>query len=168
MLIGILLKAINAKRVLELGTLYGYSSKFICESIPKDGDFITIEKSVEAHQNAIANLSQYSNVECVNADAITFLENYKSTKPFDAIFIDADKTNYSKYLDLCTPLIRKGGLLIADNTLMYGEVASNTPKNFRPKTIEAIREFNEKLVESESFESIIIPTTSGLTLAIKK
>lgn len=163
-----ILKISQASRVLEIGTLYGYSTKFICEAVGSKGSVVTIEKSEKDYKTASLNLRNYNNVNCVNADATVFLKECRTDSMFDAIFIDADKTNYCNYLDLCTPLLKKGGLLIADNTLMYGEVALEEPVKFRKKTIDAIRSFNEKLVESDLYESIIIPTTSGLTLAIKK
>lgn len=168
MILKILLKSINAKNVLEIGTLLGYSTQWLADAVGDDGMVITIEKSSEAFSKARKQLDAYTNIKCVNADAVEYLKSTKFSQEFDAIFIDADKTNYSNYFDLCLPLLKQGGLIIADNTLMYGEIAGKKSGKFREKTLNAIRDFNQKISQSELVDSIIIPTDSGLTIAIKK
>lgn len=166
MIVATLLKSIQAKTVLEIGTLNGYSTLWIANAIGENGRVTTIEKSEHAYQKACTFLQEQKNIECINADAVNFLQTHKFIEKFDAVFIDADKTNYSVYLDLCLPLLRKGGLIIADNTLMFGEIIE--PKTFREKTIQAIQQFNEKISQNQLVDSIILPTNSGLTIGIKK
>jgi len=168
MIIGTLLKSITAKNVLEIGTLHGYSTAWISKYLGSDAKITTIEKSSEAFGKAKQYLDNFSNIKCINDDAVTFLSSHTPANLYDAIFIDADKTDYSNYLELSIPLLRQGGLLIADNTLMYGEVINESSEKFRKKTLDAIREFNRLLASSDAFDSIIIPTESGLTIAIKK
>jgi caffeoyl-CoA O-methyltransferase len=168
MLLSTLLKTINAKHILEIGTLLGYSTKWLANVVGYDGKVITIEKSTDAFNRAQQALNDYNNVECVNADAVTYLKNTKFSKELDAVFIDADKTNYQNYFDLCLPLVRQGGLIIIDNTLMFGEILKESSEQFREKTLNAVREFNQIVSQSDLVDSIIIPTNSGLTIAIKK
>ncbi len=163
-----LLKSVGAKNVLEIGTLLGYSTVWLAKAVGKDGQVITIEKSEQTFLKASNFLGNYRNIKCINSDAISFLQNNVFTDKFDAVFIDADKTNYANYFDLCLPLLRQGGLIIVDNTLMYGEIAGKLSGQFRKKTLDAIRDFNQKLSQSDLVDSIIIPTESGLTIAIKK
>ncbi len=163
-----LLKAVKAKNVLEIGTLLGYSTLWLANEVGEDGQVTTIEKSEKTFLKASRFLEGHKNIKCIHADAVEYLKTVTITNKFDAVFIDADKTNYSNYFDLCLPLLRQGGLIIVDNTLMYGEVAGNMPGKFREKTLGAVRDFNQKISQSDLVDSIIIPTESGLTIAIKK
>ena len=81
------------------------------------------------------------------------------------IFVDADKANYPNYLDLSSKLLTKGGLLLVDNTLWNGKVAD--PNITDDKQTNSIREFNDKLSQSEDFESLIVTIQDGLSLSIK-
>ena len=168
MILQILLKSIGAKNVLEIGTLLGYSTIWLAKAVGEDGRVITIEKSEKTFLKASQFLEGYTNIKCVNADAINYLQNNELPEKFDVVFIDANKTNYSEYFDLCLPLVRSGGLIIADNTLMYGEILQNNSERFREKTLNAIKEFNQKVSQSSLVDSILLPTNSGLTIALKK
>ncbi len=168
MLIKTLLKATAAKSILEIGTLLGYSTLWLASAVADDGNVLTIEKSPDTFAKASKFLEHKKNIKCVNADAVEYLKSTKFSQEFDAVFIDADKTNYSNYFDLCLPILKQGGLIIVDNTLMYGEIAGEKSGKFREKTLNAVRDFNQKISQSELVDSIIIPTDSGLTIAIKK
>ena len=85
---------------------------------------------------------------------------------FDLIFIDADKRRYSRDFDLCLPLLRKGGFIIADNTLWDGHVV-DPAKEKDPQT-RGIREFNDMIRSRTDIESVILPLRDGLTLIRKK
>ena len=91
--------------------------------------------------------------------------------PFDMVFIDADKLNYAKYLDWAEANVRQCGLIVGDNTLLFGHVWSETPptSNDAPsKTAwEAMREFNARLADPNKYHSVLIPTLEGMTIAVK-
>ena len=87
---------------------------------------------------------------------------------FDAIFIDADKTGYPKYLDFAEQRLRKGGLVIADNTFIWGTIFEDEPPLKNPQIWHAMKEFNERLADQSKFSSVIIPTKEGLSVAIKE
>ena len=91
--------------------------------------------------------------------------------PFDMVFIDADKDSYSLYLDWAEENLRKGGLLAADNTFLFGSVYgdfNDSAGRHSQKTLEGMKSFNKRLSRSEFWEGALVPTAEGLTVAIRK
>jgi caffeoyl-CoA O-methyltransferase len=158
-LLSFFLKSIKANKVLELGTLVGCSAAWIAESISGEKPLvITVEKSIKNYEIAKKNLSADKRIKLVHADALEFLESCNET--FDVIFIDAKKIEYKFYLKAAKGLLREGGLLIADNTFMVDYEAI-------PEISQAVHEFNVLIESDKDLISVIIPTASGLTIAIK-
>jgi len=119
-LLGILARAVGARRILEIGTLGGYSAIHLGRALPADGHLITLEidprHAAVARENlAAADLSD--RVEVRLGPALDVLPGFVDEAPFDLAFIDADKGAYPAYLDWCLLLVRPGGLIIADNAL---------------------------------------------------
>ena len=169
-LISMLLQMINATKVIEIGTLGGYSATWIADALPQDGILYALEKSPENLQLAQANLNHdnYSKkIKFIEGNAIESLEGFLDNASFDAVFIDADKVSYPLYLKHAKRLLRKGGLLIADNTFLFGLVVSSEPPEHNPHLWEAMREFNKSLASDNDFNSLMIPTNEGLTIAIR-
>jgi len=165
-LIYTLLKLKKAKTVIEIGTLVGYSTLWIAKALPEGGKVISIEKSAEHYNLAKANLehsSQKHKISLVNADATEFLSTCSTT--VDAIFIDADKTSYPKYLNYSNKLLNQDGLVIADNVFLWDSVFDKSIQ-IDQEMVKAMQEFNLSL--TKDFESIIIPTAEGLAIGIKK
>lgn len=159
-LLSFLLKSINANRVLELGTLVGCSASWIAESLSGENSLVTtVEKSINNYEIAKRNLSGDKRIKLVHGDALEFLKSCNET--FDAVFIDAKKVEYKAYLKLVMNLLREEGLLIADNTLMIDYEAI-------PEISKAVHEFNSLIELDHDLISVIIPTASGLTVAIKR
>jgi predicted O-methyltransferase YrrM len=153
------LKIINANKVLELGTLVGCSATWIADSLFGDNPIvITVEKSLKNYEIAMRNLSTNTRIKLVHADALEFLKSCPDV--FDAIFIDAKKTEYKDYLKLAKSCLRDGGMLIIDNSLMIDY-------DTMPEISSAIHEFNTLIESDRDLTSVIIPTTSGFTVAIK-
>ncbi len=170
-LLQLLLKMTGALKVLEIGTLVGYSSIWIARSLPEEGRLISIEKSEENYREARANILKAglnNKVEIIQGDAALLLPGLGKYGPFDAAFIDANKTGYPLYLDLVYDLLRPGGLIIADNTLLFDSVISPQPPQADKSMWLAMRKFNEMLADTTRFEAILIPTAEGLSIAIKK
>jgi predicted O-methyltransferase YrrM len=169
-LLCILLKLHNAKKVIELGTLVGYSTSWILRALPQDGSLVSIEKSLQHFEIATKNLSvieERHKLKVYNIDALSFLETCED-ESVDAIFIDADKINYPNYLDQSRRILKSGGLIIADNTMLFDQVLVDQDEASRPELWEAMQNFNAKLADQKYFESLIIPTVEGLSVAIKK
>ena len=163
-------KMIGAKKVVELGVLAGYSSIWMARALPKGGKIYAIEKDkrrIDSIRDNLKFCGVDKEVSLLNGDAVQILEEIKSEAPFDLIFIDADKGNYNKYLDWAEENIRKGGLIIADNTFLFGAVYGETDRNVKEKTVEQMRLFNERLADRNKFTSMMIPTKEGLLVSIK-
>jgi predicted O-methyltransferase YrrM len=170
-----LLKLHKAHAVVEIGTLGGYSAIWMARALPEKGHLHTVEHDAE-HAELARGFIRQSDVK----DKITLwegkaqdvLKRIAETAPqVDAVFIDADKINYPLYLDWAEAHLKPGGLLMADNTLLFGTVyAEKMPEdsNIRPTTWHAMREFNARLADGKHFESIMLPTAEGLTIAVRK
>lgn len=162
------LKLIGAKRVLEIGTLNGYSACWIATALGAEGTIDCLELDAGAIARAKENCAIYApntTFNFIQGDATQTILNLEG--PYDAIFIDANKTAYPEYLEQAKRLLRKGGLLIADNTFLFGNVYNNPVKQAAEKSIEAMKRFNKTLSQSQYFDTIILPTTEGMTVARK-
>ena len=159
----LLARLVGAKRILEIGTFAGYSALSMAEALPRDGELITCEIDPEA----IAFAKRYFDLSS-HGKKITLLEgaaldSLKSISgPFDMAFIDADKENYSNYYEAILPMIRSGGLLAVDNVLWSGRVLD--PKDESDK---AIHQFNEKVIQDEKVESVLLTIRDGLNCIVK-
>ncbi|RPI14407.1 MAG: O-methyltransferase [Ignavibacteriae bacterium] len=159
----LLIKMINAKRVLEIGTLTGYSSIWMARALPDDGKLTTLEISKEHAGEAMSNFKSAgldNKIELILGSAMESLDKLKDEK-FDFVFIDADKTGYPAYFDKVIGMVRKGGIITADNTLKDGRIIEKNPDEF----IRAIQVFNKKVADDERVESLLMPISDGLTMA---
>lgn len=167
----ILLQIHQSKKVVEVGTLAAYSTTWIARALPDGGILYSFEKDEVVAKIARQNLtgSDVENkVTIISGDAHEKLKTIENDGPFDAIFIDAEKSGYVKYLEWADRNIRKGGLIIADNTLQAGNITKTQFENKREeKTINAIKAFNEAISNKQKYSSIIIPTSEGLSISIK-
>lgn len=162
---------IQPKRILELGTFTGYSALCLAEGLSEDGKLITIEHNDEMEDAIRRNLALSplgEKIELVIGDAKEILSTLKTSKTplFDLVFIDADKKEYCDYLDLVLPLMRQGGWILADNTLWDGHIID--PAYDKDKQTVALRAFNDKVVQDEQLEKVILPLRDGLTIIRKK
>ncbi|KAI6112949.1 O-methyltransferase family 3 protein [Pisolithus sp. B1] len=126
--------SIGAKRVLEVGTLGGYSAIWMSQGLPEDGELITLEISEVNAKVARENLARAGirNARVVVGDAKETLASLPTENPFDLVFIDADKESYPTYFLEAKRLVRKRGIIIVDNFVQFGRVAD---ENFcRPPT----------------------------------
>ena len=162
---------IQPKRILELGTFTGYSALCLAEGLTEDGRLITIEHNDEMEDNIRRNLALSplgEKIELVIGDAKEELRRsgerreVKGAELFDLVFIDADKKEYCDYLDLVLPLMRKGGWILADNTLWDGHIIESAYD--KDKQTVALRAFNDKVMQDERLEKVILPLRDGLTI----
>ena len=169
-LMGNLIRLIAAKKTIEVGTYTGYSAMTVALALPDDGEVVACDVSEEwtsvakkAWEKAgIANKIDLQLAPASNTlDAL--LEEGKEGS-FDFAFIDADKTNYQIYYELCLKLIRQGGVIVIDNVLWGGAV---TDSNRNDADTEAIRELNQFIATDERVSISMIPVGDGLTIAVK-
>lgn len=175
-----LLRLHGAHTVVEIGTLGGYSAIWMARALPAGGHIHTIEADPE-HARLARDFIHQAGL----SDKVTLWEGKaqdvlrrlaESIPTVDAVFIDADKINYPAYLDWAEAHLKPGGLLIADNTLLFGHVINDDPpvqlegdKNpVRKTTWEAMRSFNSRLADAQHFDSIMLATEQGLTVALRK
>jgi caffeoyl-CoA O-methyltransferase len=160
----LLVRLVQAKRVLEIGMFTGYSGLMMAEALPEGGELITCDVDPRAEKVARKYHDKSSHGRKIRIAMGPALETLKTLKgPFDLVFIDADKTNYSAYYDAAFPLVRKGGLLVADNTLWSGDVLD--PKDEDAKAIVA---FNKKVAADARVEKVLVTVRDGMMLAYKK
>lgn len=166
-LLKMLVSMIKPDRVLELGTFSGFSALCIAEALGPDATLDTIEIDDELEDFIRDNLASSpcgSKVQLHIGSAEELLPGWQPDS-FDLIFIDADKRRYCKDFELCLPLLKKGGYIIADNTLWDGHVVD--PSKSRDPQTRGIMEFNEMLRSRTDLETVIIPLRDGLTLIRK-
>ena len=166
---------IQPKRILELGTFTGYSALCLAEGLTEDGRLITIEHNDEMEDSIRRNLALSplgEKIELVIGDAKEAMRRLgerreaKGAELFDLVFIDADKKEYCDYLDLVLPLMRKGGWILADNTLWDGHIIESAYD--KDKQTVALRAFNDKVMQDERLEKVILPLRDGLTIIMVK
>ena len=172
---------IQPKRILELGTFTGYSALCLAEGLTEDGRLITIEHNDEMEDSIRRNLALSplgEKIDLVIGDAKETMRRLgdkargdkargerredKGAELFDLVFIDADKKEYCDYLDLVLPLMREGGWILADNTLWDGHIIESAYD--KDKQTVALRAFNDKVMQDERLEKVILPLRDGLTI----
>lgn len=158
---------IRPRRILELGTFSGYSALCMAEALPDDAIIDTIEIDDELEDFIRRALSASPHGDKVRLHLGDASELAKKWGPgeFDMIFIDADKRKYLEYYELCLPLLRQGGFILADNTLWGGHVVEE-PDPRSPQT-KGIIEFNDFLAGDKRVEKVILPLRDGLTIIRK-
>jgi caffeoyl-CoA O-methyltransferase len=164
-LLQVLLRAIGARRVLEVGTLGGYSAIWMARALGEGGSLISIEKEAGHAEFAQLHLERAgldADVRIMVGKALDLLPMFDGQK-FDAVFLDADKEPLPTYLDWALRLLRPGGVVIADNALWGGKVID--PANDEEST-RAVREFNRRLATDPRLTSIIVPTHDGVAIGV--
>ena len=155
--------SIRAKRILEIGTLGGYSTIWLARALPSDGLLITLEADpkhakVAGDNIAAAGLKNRVQIRLGKAtDSLPKLQS-EGKGPFDLIFIDADKTGYPEYLKWSLQLSHPGSLIIADNIVRKGEVANERSTD---ENVQAVRRYNELLAAEPRLSSTIIQTVGA-------
>ena len=164
---GLLVRLIGIRRILEIGVFPGYSSLAMALALPEDGTIVACDISEEFTRIS----RKYWNDTRIQLkigpaiDTLQELSQDDKLEPFDLVFIDADKGNYSNYYEASLSLLRKGGLILVDNVLWSGKVAN--PENQEQDTV-AIREFNQKLHQDDRIDLSLLPIGDGLTFARKR
>ena len=165
-LMQLLVRALGAKRCLEIGTFTGYSALAVALALPGDGKIICCDVSEEWTSIARRYWKKAGVARKIDLRIAPALETLKGLRGrFDFAFIDADKPNYWKYYERCQRLLRKGGLIAVDNTLWSGAVID---PGERSESTEALREFNRRLAKDRRVDIALLPIGDGLTLAVKR
>ncbi|MGO9156421.1 O-methyltransferase [Mycobacterium sp.] len=170
-LLALLVNMTNARTVLEVGTFTGYSTLCMARALPSNGQLITCDitnRWPKIGMQYWLRASVASRIEVKIGDAAETLASLlieKGSGVFDLAFIDADKVNYRTYYEKALLLIRPGGLIIIDNTLLFGRVTDDEDNS--PEVVE-IRELNSLLLHDSRIDLSILPMADGITLALKR
>ncbi|MFL5582807.1 MAG: O-methyltransferase [Gemmatimonadaceae bacterium] len=164
-LLQVLIAASGARRVLEVGTLGGYSAIWMARGLPEGGRVVSIE-SEAAHaafaRRWIERAGVADRVEVREGRALDVLPALDGER-FDLAFLDADKEPLPTYLDWAVRLVRPGGLVVADNALWGGRVIDRSVDDARTR---AVREFNRKLAAHPRLTSVVVPTGDGMAIGV--
>jgi predicted O-methyltransferase YrrM len=161
-----LLKLINAKNVLEVGTFVGYSALSMAEALPNDGKVTTLDindEFVSVAKEVWPQSESGKKIELVLGEALDFMT--KTSQKYDMIFIDADKVNYINYFNRGLEILETGGIIAVDNALWGGSVLEENPTEESTKTI---KELNKIISDREDLQSVLLPVRDGLHLVMKK
>lgn len=159
-------KLITPEHILEIGTYTGYSTLCLCEGLTPTGKITTIDKNIELEDftRSFFQQSEYHHqIDFRIAEASEIIPNLSA--PFDLVFIDADKINYSLYFDLVIDKVRPGGVLIADNVLWSGKVVENVSES--DKDTRALLNFNKKIRDDQRVNNVLLPIRDGLMMIQK-
>ncbi len=173
-LLYLIAKIAGARRVLEIGTLGGYSTTWLARALPVDGKVITLELDQKHAEVARKNLDRAGVADRIEvrvgraADSLRSMIDRREA-PFDLIFIDADKPSYAEYLDLSLQLSHTGTVILADNLVRNGRVIADRPPD---ESARGAKAFNDALAAQPRLDSIILPiireNLDGLSISIVK
>lgn len=171
-LLYLLAKIVGAKRVLEIGTLGGYSTTWIARALPADGLLVTLElepRHAEAARRSLERAALAPAIDIRVGPAAESLRDLirSTTAPFDLIFLDANKSGYVEYLELALELSRPGTLILADNVIRHGLVLDPSPADANDAGAKA---YNEVIAHHPRLESLILPIVrarvDGLSISL--
>lgn len=162
-LLSLLVQLAGARKVVEIGTLAGYSALRLARGMPNDGVIWTFESDPHHAAAARENFKAAQvpqRIEIVEGPALERLASIESHAPFDVVFLDADKGGYPAYGRWAQTHLRSGGLLIADNAYLFGELLHEHD------TAVAMRLFHHET--ARDFDSVCLPTPDGMVFAVRR
>ena len=164
--LAIISKLIKPFNVLEIGTYTGYSTLCIAEGLNPAGMIHTIDKNEELLQiqnKYFEKCGLRNQIKQYTGDALAIIPKLKFD--FDMVFLDADKENYVKYLELISPILKPGGVLLTDNVLWHGKILKSSENQDRVTRL--IDNFNKKILEDKSLKTVMLPIRDGISLTLK-
>lgn len=169
-LLALLAQSVNAKHAIEVGTFTGYTALKVAQVLPKDGKLLCCDISADYAAIGIPfwkTAGVESRIDLQIAPAQQTLENLLTLDlagKFDFAFIDADKTGYDSYYELCLKLLRRGGLIVLDNMLWSGKVADDSAND---ESTMALKNLNLKISKDKRVNACLLTVGDGLMLARK-
>ena len=161
-----LVQLTGACRILEIGLFTGYSALSMAEALPEDGELISCDMNEATSRIAQSFFDRSRHGKKITirlGPALKTIKTLPADHPFDLVFLDADKENYSHYYDAVLTLLKPGGLLVADNVLWSGNVLD--PQKDTDKALVA---FNDKVQQDSGVENVLLTVRDGLMLIRKR
>lgn len=166
MFLTLLSTIMRPSRILEIGTFTGYSALCLAKGLLKNGQLHTIELRKEDAEVARANFNRSNWRDEIILHVGNALEVIPSlNEEWDLVFIDADKVSYIEYYKMVLPLVRKGGVVLADNVLFHGQVLEQPVTG---KSALGIQAFNDYVQKDASVDKCVLTIRDGLLLILKK
>ena len=165
-----LIRGFGVGKIAEFGTFLGYSALAMAKALPSDGLVVTVEKDPKHHAWAAETFKTSPDgkkVVSLCGDAHNLMAEIEARGPYDLAFIDADKSGYPDYLSWCEKNVRRGGLIVGDNTFLWGALWNQPEHNIGEVEVQAMSEFNRRLSDPTRYNSILIPSREGMTVAQK-
>ncbi len=159
-----LARATGARRVLELGSGYGYSAYWFALALPADGEVHCTDTNPDnrrAAENYFARADMSAKLRFHAGDALEIAAGLRG--PFDIVFNDIDKEDYPRAIAVASAALRPGGLFLTDNALWDGKVADRNPD----ATTAAVFRFNDELTRDPGFSTVVLPLRDGVSVALK-
>jgi predicted O-methyltransferase YrrM len=165
----VLIKSHGVKRILEIGTAIGYSASIMALAAGEGCEIVTIERDEEMIKLAEGNIRELgfeNNIKIMPGDAMEVLEQVHGK--FDMIFMDAAKGHYDHFLPLCMSLLKVNGLIVSDNVLFRGMVATNKLLIRRKITIvKRMRKYLSHISNMNELETVVLPIGDGIAMSCK-
>ena len=159
-------KMLMPSYILEIGTFLGYSALCLSKGLKTGGELHTLEIDPKTAAFAIENFKKSKTGNKIILHTGNALEELNSLdKPWDLVFIDADKTGYVEYYKALVPKLKSGAVILADNVLFHGQVLE---KNVKGKSAKAIQEFNDMILADERVDKMMLTLRDGVYLIRKK
>lgn len=163
----------KARRILEIGTLGGYSTLWLARALPPDGYLLTLEANPKHAEVARANIARAGLQQTVHVKLGAALESLRTlageeSAPYDLIFIDADKVSYPDYLERAVALSRSGSVIVADNVVRRGDIVHSASED---PSVRGVRAMNDRIAGNHRLRATVIQTVGakgydGFTLAL--
>jgi caffeoyl-CoA O-methyltransferase len=161
-------RAIAARKIVEIGTLGGYSGICLARALPESGTLDTFEyeaKHAEVAAESFRRARVEAKVRIHVGRAIEKLSEIERDAPFDLVFVDADKAGYPDYLRWAARHLRAGGVILADNVF---RAAFGATEGWSRESVDALDRFNRELAEGGAFYATFVPTVEGLAFGVRK
>ena len=166
--LSVLVTCMQANRILEIGTAYGYSTLWMALAQPPAGRIWTIDPDMERTEIArgyFRRAGVEERIDVINQPALDVLNSFPQ-RNLDIVFIDALKTEYSAYLDAVVPMLKRSGIVVVDNLLWSGRAAA-PPKSTDDANTTAIRAFNKTFLAHPELDATIVPIGDGIGIGAR-
>jgi predicted O-methyltransferase YrrM len=163
-MLAFLARGLGARRVLELGSGFGYAAYWLATALPADGELILTERSAEDSRLArefLARGRHRCRVQIEEGDALEIIERLPGD--FDLVFNDVDKTRYPEAFDKAVPRVRPGGCFVSDNMLWGGRVLRGGGE----PTTQGVLELTRRLFSAPDLYTIVLPLRDGVSISLK-
>jgi predicted O-methyltransferase YrrM len=170
-LLQVLTAAAGARRAVEVGTAIGVSTLHVARALPDGGTIISFEVDEQRHRAAREYLDRAGVGDRADLRLQDAGEGLARLEPgsFDIAFLAGLKDDYQRHLELAVPLLRVGGTLVVDNTLLSGTVADGRPAyHWTADAIATMREFNAGLLRRDDLDSVLLPVGDGVIVAVRR